>query len=241
MSADCVRYHGRFKTDKSRYEEIKDTLIKDFIELKLEPDEGFWSDDVNGWKTLFKETKDYLELYIDNCFGNWGDALDYIEKDFIKTHKDIQVEFCVVEYYDGPNAEGIIYDGKRLSHAIPDFVEILYEDEYYDEDYEDEEEDDYYEFEFDSVDELGFDGNIFVLSGLNCFDDMEIRNIILNNGGVIKKSTVLKTKYLIVNELQWEPKKEYNRAIELKEQGKPISIISVRQFYELYEKYSNER
>ena len=112
--------------------------------------------DVEGWKTLFEDKEEYLELYIDNCFGNWGDVLDYIEKDFIKAYKDIQVEFGIVEYYGGANADGIIYDGKRLSHKIPDFVEILYEDEYYDEDYEDEEDDEYYEFEFDSVDELEF-------------------------------------------------------------------------------------
>ena len=41
MSADCVVYHGRFKTDKDRYEEIKNTLIKGFIELRLEPDKRF--------------------------------------------------------------------------------------------------------------------------------------------------------------------------------------------------------
>lgn len=237
MSADCVVYHGRFKTDKDRYEEIKNTLINGFIELRLEPDKRFDKKDVEGWKTLFEDKEEYLELYIDNCFGNWGDALDYIEKDFIKAYKDIQVEFGIVEYYGGANADGIIYDGKRLSHKIPDFVEILYEDEYYDEDYEDEEDDEYYEFEFDSVDELEFNGNIFVLSGLSMFDEEKIKNIILGESGVIKNSTVLKTKYLIVNQFQWEPTKKYNRAIELKEQGKQISIISVGCFYELYEKY----
>lgn len=148
MSADCVSYHGRFKTDKVRYEEIKDTLIRGFIELGLEPDKSFKCNDVEGWKTLFRDKEDYLELYIYNCFGNWGYALDYIEKDFIKTHKDVMVEFGIVEYYDGPNANGIIYDGKRVSHAIPDFVEVIYEDEYYD-----EEDNEWYEFEFDPGDE----------------------------------------------------------------------------------------
>ena len=120
MSADCVRYHGRFKTDKTRYEEIKDTLIKGFIELGLEPDESFKCNDVEGWKTLFRDKEDYLELYIDNCFGNWGYALDYIEKDFIKTHKDVMVEFCIVEYYGGVNAERIAYDGKNITNGFPD-------------------------------------------------------------------------------------------------------------------------
>ena len=69
------------------------------------------------------------------------------------------------------------------------------------------------------------------------FDEEKIKNIILGESGVIKNSTVLKTKYLIVNQFQWEPTKKYNRAVELKEQGKQIFIISVGCFYELYEKY----
>ena len=70
MSADCVRYHGRFKTDKVRYEEIKDTLIRGFIELGLEPAGSFKGNDIEGWQTLFRDKEDYLELYIDNCFNS---------------------------------------------------------------------------------------------------------------------------------------------------------------------------
>ena len=54
------------------------------------------------------------------------------------------------------------------------------------------------------------------------------------------QNTVLKTNYLIVEEEMLEPTKKYTRAIELKEKGKPISIISVKRFYELYENVKGE-
>jgi len=116
MSADNVSYNARFKTDKSNYEEIKNTLIKDFINLGLEPDEYF-EDDVKGWKTLFEEKKDYLELEIYNCYGNWGHALEYIEKNFVKKYPDVIFEFfCIEDYGPEKYGEQITYDGKKVFH-----------------------------------------------------------------------------------------------------------------------------
>lgn len=138
MSADCVVYHGRFKDEKKRYTELKEELINGFIKLELEPDELLNSKDARLWKILFRENENYLEFYTSNCYGNWGDTLDYIENCFIKEHKDISVEFGTVEYNDGPNANGIIYDGEKISYEVPDFIEVMYEEEYYEEEYYEE-------------------------------------------------------------------------------------------------------
>ena len=110
-----VSYHARFKDEKKQYQEIRDELIKGFIKLKLDPDEY----PVN-WENYFEIKEDYMELYIDNCFGNWGNTLDYIENDFIKGHSDVMVEFVITAYYDdGVGVERILYDGEIINKETP--------------------------------------------------------------------------------------------------------------------------
>lgn len=109
MGADTVKYYGRFKDEKSRYGDIRDTLIKGFKKLGLSPDEY-----PLVWENLFEIREGYLELYIGNCYGNWGNVLKYIESDFIKEFSDIIVEFAVVVYDNGVYVEKVIYDGHKL-------------------------------------------------------------------------------------------------------------------------------
>lgn len=133
MGADLVTYKGRFKDKKGRYEEIRDTLISGFNEIGLEPEE--FEDD---WEELFEIEDDYLELYIDNCYGNWGDALEYIEKSFIKQYSDVLVEFCIAEYYGSILIERIVYDGKK-ENGLPLVSKQTYQIEEWSEDWDESE------------------------------------------------------------------------------------------------------
>ena len=118
MSAEMVTYKLRIKCEKEKYKEIKDILIQTFIKLELSPDEEFYEDDIEGWETLFEETENYLELYIDNCFGNYGKAEEYIEKEFIKQYSDILLEFILnIDYGGNLTTECITYDGKNVSFS----------------------------------------------------------------------------------------------------------------------------
>lgn len=226
---EAVQITGKFKTKKEKYEEVKQVLIAGLSEY-LRPD-----DSPVRQESYFEITKDALELSF-YSFGNYGFAQEYIEKTFIKEYSDVLVEFAVTVYEDESFTETIIYDGKTVR------TEFESENYYDDEECFDEDEDlEWYEFEFDSIDSLKFEESIFVLTNLCTEDNKKISDIILNEGGVIKSSTVLKTNYLIVEECSLDPSKKYIRAIELKEQGKPISIISVRRFYELYKDYGDKK
>ena len=128
-----VSYHGRFKDEKGRYEEIRDILINDLIELGLDVVDSYKVIDKNGrdqwesvgqdreaWKTLFKNENGYLELYISECYGNWSKAMEYIEKSFIKKYGDVKVEFVITAYYDdGVSVERILYDGEKINKETP--------------------------------------------------------------------------------------------------------------------------
>lgn len=130
MSADQVSYYGRFKDPQGRYEEIQEALIEGFEESYLEPEDGL---DEDIWEELFETKNDYLELYIDNCYGNFERALDFIEKEFIPEYSDVLVEFAVVEMYGDVYESRITYDGEktlRSPHskaAYGNFVEDEFE------------------------------------------------------------------------------------------------------------------
>lgn len=91
-------------------------------------------------------------------------------------------------------------------------------------------------FAFDTINSLEIEGSIFVLTGFDADEEKKIENIIQQGGGVVKSSTVLKTNYLVVQEDYDHQTKKYTRALELKAQGKPIAIISEKQFYSLASK-----
>jgi len=81
------------------------------------------------------------------------------------------------------------------------------------------------------LDRIEFKDKIFVLTGFDTREENKITSIITERGGTIKSSTVLKTDYLVVSG-DYSSKK-YERAVELKQKGKNISIISSEQFYDL--------
>ena len=88
-------------------------------------------------------------------------------------------------------------------------------------------------FSFDEIDEIEFDGKIFVLTGFDGDEEEKITKIITTKGGEVKSSTVLKTNYLIVKEDYNHKTNKYNKAFELKENGKNLYIIGAKLFYEL--------
>ena len=89
-------------------------------------------------------------------------------------------------------------------------------------------------FKCDDVNEIAFEGKIFVLTGHSEKQEAEITAIIEERGGAVKSSTVLKTDYLIVNEDYDKPATtKYKKALELKEKGKNIQILDANRFYEL--------
>ncbi len=71
---------------------------------------------------------------------------------------------------------------------------------------------------------------IFVLTGFDSYKEEELIRFIEERGGVVKSSTVLKTDYLIYNGQLGLGTKKYNRAIELNQQGKDISILTEQEF-----------
>ena len=92
-------------------------------------------------------------------------------------------------------------------------------------------------FECDDVDEIVFEGKIFVLTGHDGKTEEKITGIINERGGEVNSSTVLKTDYLIVNEnYEHDATTKYNRALELREKGKNIMIVGSERFFELANK-----
>lgn len=83
--------------------------------------------------------------------------------------------------------------------------------------------------EKESGDAIHFDGNIFVLTGLDD-EAEEVSAIIEENGGEIKSSTVLKTNYLIYDPVSGIGTTKYKKALELIEKGKPIQMMTVEEF-----------
>lgn len=76
-----------------------------------------------------------------------------------------------------------------------------------------------------------FAGKNFVLSGFDSFTEPPIREVIEENGGVVRSSTVMDTDYLIYHERFGVGTKKHERALELnKTKGKNIKIIPLQQF-----------
>ena len=88
-------------------------------------------------------------------------------------------------------------------------------------------------FSFTPVSSIDFDGKIFVLTGFDENDESRLTHIIIENGGELKSSVVLKTDYLIVNENYDHQTTKYKRAVELNGKGKDIKILSSAMFYRL--------
>ena len=76
-----------------------------------------------------------------------------------------------------------------------------------------------------------FNGKNFVLSGFDSFTEPPIREVIEENGGVVRSSTVLDTDYLIYHEKFGVGTKKHERALELnRSKGKNIRIIPLKEF-----------
>ena len=69
-------------------------------------------------------------------------------------------------------------------------------------------------------------GKIFVHTGLSETDEHEFKQIVNDNGGEVKSSTVLKTDYLVYNADYDHETRKLRRARELQDQGKEITILT---------------
>lgn len=77
-----------------------------------------------------------------------------------------------------------------------------------------------------------FEGKNFVLSGFDTFTETSMKEIIEENGGIVRSSTVMDTDYLIYHDRFGVGTKKHKRALELNDtKGKNIKIISQQEFY----------
>ncbi len=93
--------------------------------------------------------------------------------------------------------------------------------------------DTYQVFKTDSVDALEFRDKIFVLTGFGAAEEEKITGLITGKGGEVKSSVVLKTDYLVVNDDYENATSKYKKALELRQKGKNLLVISSKRFYEL--------
>ena len=78
-------------------------------------------------------------------------------------------------------------------------------------------------------------GKIFVHTGLSEEDGKEFEDIVAENGGSVRSSTVLDTNYLVYNEYYDHETTKLRRARELQEQGKEIQIITYEAWLDMLE------
>ena len=88
-------------------------------------------------------------------------------------------------------------------------------------------------WDFTEIDSIAYQDKIFVLTGFDAAEEEKAIKKIQERGGIIKKSTVLKTDYLIVQETYDHETTKYTRAKELQKQGKNIAIISSTTFFSM--------
>lgn len=76
-------------------------------------------------------------------------------------------------------------------------------------------------------------GKIFVHTGLSAADEREFEQIVKDNGGEVKSSTVLSTDYLVYNADYDHETTKLRRARELQDQGNEINIITFDEWNEM--------
>ena len=132
MSADSLEVRGRFRDTKGSYNDIQQVLI-DGLSQHLTP-----NDYPVVWEDYFQFKNDYLEIWLDDSFGNWGRAIKFIKEDFVKAYQDVVFEFYCIERNGWElTGEKVICDGENLECVLDGFYLNL--DEFgYDEDDEDE-------------------------------------------------------------------------------------------------------
>ena len=79
------------------------------------------------------------------------------------------------------------------------------------------------------------DGKIFVHTGLSEEDGKEFEDIVVQNGGDVRNSTVLDTNYIVYNEDYDHETTKLRRARELQNQGKNIQIITYVEWLNMLE------
>lgn len=90
--------------------------------------------------------------------------------------------------------------------------------------------------EYTSVKNQQFAGKIFVLDNQV---RLEVEDRILERGGVIRPTVVLKTDYLVINSRVTEDTAKRKRAAELLQKGKAtLKIITVEEFFDMILKKS---
>ncbi|MFR1582380.1 MAG: BRCT domain-containing protein, partial [[Eubacterium] siraeum] len=76
-------------------------------------------------------------------------------------------------------------------------------------------------------------GKVFVHTGLGSQEKSEFDSFIFENGGTVRKSTVLNTDYLVYNADYDHETVKLRKARELKEKGSGIEILTTEEWKKL--------
>ena len=224
-------------------EEMEDAESIEIDGCNISGEVGFF----NEWDSeelLPNIFKTIAETYTDMSFkGTFTISCGYITVRFIFEYNNPYLTYTTYYLYTDRESENKINSNSVVKTKIDirnndkETIKESVSDDIYEEILEDD-EDNISIFKFDSVDSITLKDSVFVLTGFSAIEENKIGDIIVSGGGEIKSSTVLATNYLIVKEDYDHQTKKYDRAIELKEKGKNISIISDKLFYELVEENS---
>ena len=174
---------------------------------------------------IFEDTDDYEEII--GCLSEFG------EDPFIDFFLEFSPDTDEWEEFNGAYEDMF---GCTVEENIDEGYEDAYFEHRYDEDDDDEEEDEDVndwdtepEYPTEDIDSLTFEGKAFVLTGdfQNCDGDRkEVENMIAAKGGRCTGAVSGKTNYLVIGDFGSAGAKKVEKALEQKEKGKDIKIIT---------------
>lgn len=82
---------------------------------------------------------------------------------------------------------------------------------------------------------MDFKGKNFCLTGFDSFDEESLKQTIEKLGGVIRSSAVKDLDYLIYHPQFGVGTKKYEKANQLKTEGRNVKILSINEFLKLIE------
>ena len=178
---------------------------------------------------IFEDTDDYWEII--EHFGDYGEDpfIDFFLEFSPDTEEWEEFNGSYEEMYGCPVEENID-EGYE-----DEYFEDRYDEEDDDEDEEDEEDEDVNDWDTEpdypteDINSLEFEGKAFVLTGdfQNCDGDRDdVKKIIEAKGGRCTGDVSGKTNYLVIGDFGSAGAKKVQKALEQKEKGKDIKIIT---------------
>ena len=178
---------------------------------------------------IFEDTDDYEEII--GCIGEYGgdSFIDFFLEFSPDTEEWEAFNGAYEDMYGCPVEENIDegYDDAYFEHRYDDDDEDDEEDEDDDEDVNDWDTEPNYPTE--DIDRLDFTGKAFVLTGdfQNCDGDRKaVEELIVAKGGRCTGAVSGKTNYLVLGDFGSAGAKKVEKALEEKEKGKDIHIIT---------------